>query len=151
MEYESTGEPGYLDYLPVRLIGLLILLFFAVLFLQSGLDKVTDRKGNLDWLKGHFSKSIFGGMVPLLLSVLTLMEIASGLLSLVAGVWWMLDQELRGFWPPFAAVTLCGFTLLQLFTGQRVAKDYAGAAGIVPYIILAIIGMAYFGFWAVEG
>ncbi|MFN8397956.1 MAG: DoxX family protein [Bacteroidia bacterium] len=151
MEYLPSEGPTYLDFLPVRIIGLLILLFFAVLFIQSGLDKVTDRKGNLDWLKGHFSKSIFGGMVPLLLSVLTLLEIASGLFSLVAGIWWMLDNEMRGFWPPFVAVTLCGFTLLQLFTGQRVAKDYAGAAGIVPYFVVAIIGMAFFGFWAVEG
>lgn len=151
MEYEPSGGPTYTDYLPVRIIGLLILLFFAVLFLQSGLDKVTDRKGNLDWLKGHFAKSMFGGMVPLLLSVLTLMELLSGLGALVSGGWWMLDQELRGFWPPFAVVTLCATTLLALFTGQRVAKDYAGAAGIVPYFIVAIIGLAYFGFWAVEG
>ena len=30
--------------------------FLAVLFLQSGIDKVTDRRGNLDWLTGHFAK-----------------------------------------------------------------------------------------------
>jgi hypothetical protein len=42
-------------------------LFLGVLFLQSGLDKVTDRKGNLKWLTGHFAKSPLSGVVPLVL------------------------------------------------------------------------------------
>ena len=29
-------------------------LIFAILFIQSGLDKVIDRTGNLEWLKGVF-------------------------------------------------------------------------------------------------
>ena len=40
--------------------------FLAILFLQSGIDKVVDRRGNLEWLKGHFAKSPLAGMVPLL-------------------------------------------------------------------------------------
>ena len=47
--------------------------FFAVLFLQSGVDKVVDRKGNLAWMEPHFESSPFKGLVPMLLSVLTLM------------------------------------------------------------------------------
>ena len=31
--------------------------FLAILFLQSGIDKVVDRRGNLEWLTGHFAKS----------------------------------------------------------------------------------------------
>jgi hypothetical protein len=27
--------------------------FLAILFLQSGIDKVVDRRGNLEWLKGQ--------------------------------------------------------------------------------------------------
>ena len=38
--------------------------FLAILFLQSGIDKVVDRRGNLEWLKGHFAKSPLAGMVP---------------------------------------------------------------------------------------
>jgi hypothetical protein len=30
--------------------------FLAILFLQSRIDKVVDRRGNLEWLKGHFAK-----------------------------------------------------------------------------------------------
>ena len=55
----------------VTVVNSLICAFMAVLFLQSGLDKVFDYQGNLSWLTGHFSKSIFNGMVPILLTVLT--------------------------------------------------------------------------------
>lgn len=131
------------DHIPDRLLSVLILLFFAVLFLQSGIDKVVDRKGNLDWLTGHFSKSLFKGIVPLLLTVLTVMELLSGASSLVAAVMCAL-MEPEGQALPFLVACLCGFTLLSLFTGQRIAKDYAGAAGIVPYLIVAIIAMIIF-------
>jgi len=40
-------------------------LFTAILFIQSGLDKVFDWKGNLEWLTGHFSKTFVAGMVPM--------------------------------------------------------------------------------------
>ena len=39
--------------LPALFAGLLV----AILFIQSGLDKVFDWKGNLEWLTGHFSKT----------------------------------------------------------------------------------------------
>jgi hypothetical protein len=32
-----------------------------------------------------------------------------------------------------------------LFFGQRMAKDYAGAAGLVPYFLLALVAIALFG------
>src|SRR5881296_2898150 len=55
--------------------------FLAILFLQSGIDKIVDRKGNLEWLTGHFSKSPVAGMVPLLFTVLTIIEVSAGVLS----------------------------------------------------------------------
>src|SRR5213596_2628160 len=57
--------------------------FLAILFLQSGIDKVVDRRGNLEWLKGHFAKSPLAGMVPLLVTIITILEIAAGSLSAV--------------------------------------------------------------------
>src|SRR4051812_32377264 len=55
-------------------------LFVAILFIQSGLDKVFNYKGNLEWLTGHFEKSILAGTVPMMLPVITLLEIATGVL-----------------------------------------------------------------------
>lgn len=137
---------SYLRTLPLRSIGILLLLFFAILFLQSGFDKVQDRKGNLNWLVGHFSKSLFKGIVPLLLTVLTGMELVAGFASLGAAVYLGIGEMAKGMYIPFIVLAFCAFTLLNLFAGQRIAKDYAGAAGIVPYFVVALLGMAFFGF-----
>src|SRR5437016_12655206 len=63
------------------LLQLLVSAFLAILFLQSGIDKILDRQGNLEWLKGHFAKSPLAGTVPLLFAALTIIEVVAGLLS----------------------------------------------------------------------
>src|SRR5438270_8884740 len=63
------------------LLRILASAFLAILFLQSGIDKIVDRQGNLEWLKSHFAKSPLAGTVPLLFAVLTIIEVAAGLLS----------------------------------------------------------------------
>src|SRR4029077_8988119 len=55
--------------------------FLGILFLQSGIDKVIDRRGNFEWLKGHFAKSPLAGMVSALLICITILEVAAGALS----------------------------------------------------------------------
>ncbi|MGD9589271.1 MAG: DoxX family protein [Pyrinomonadaceae bacterium] len=105
----------------------------AVLFIQSGLDKVFDRKGNLEWLTGHFSKTPLASLVPALLAVITIMELASGFLAAVGIVYFLFSSStVIIFWSSVAAAA----SLLSLFFGQRLAKDYPGAAVIVPYFIL---------------
>src|SRR4051812_2795218 len=61
----------------------LISAFLAILFLQSGIDKIVDRRGNLEWLKGHFAKSPLAGMVPVMVTIITILEMAAGALSAV--------------------------------------------------------------------
>ena len=63
------------------LVQLLVSAFLAILFLQSGVDKIADRQGNLEWLKGHFAKSPLAGTVPILFAALTIIEVAAGVLS----------------------------------------------------------------------
>ena len=75
--------------------------FLAILFLQSGIDKVVDRRGNFEWLKGHFAKSPLAGIVPALLICITILEVAAGVLSGVGCVLIILlqdstDRVLRG-------------------------------------------------------
>ena len=115
-----------------------IAVFLAILFLQSGLDKVNDRKGNLEWLRRHFASSPLKNMVPLLLSVITVMEIASGTMC-VAGIISMLWKDCD-YWFFWGCVLSAG-SLLCLFLGQRMAKDYAGAQSLVAYFIVTLIGM----------
>src|ERR1044072_2037646 len=63
------------------LMQILVAAFLAILFLQSGIDKIIDYRSNLDWLSGHFAKSPLGGVVPILLTTLTIFEVAAGALS----------------------------------------------------------------------
>jgi hypothetical protein len=113
----------------------LISAFLAILFLQSGIDKVVDRRGNLDWLKGHFAKSPLAGMVPALVTIITILELAAGVLTAVGCVLILFrrDSTLAFYGAIVAAVSIVG-----LFFGQRVAKDYPGAATLVPYFILSL-------------
>jgi diacylglycerol kinase len=129
---------------PLVIFIMLVMGFFAILFLQSGIDKIVDRKGNLEWLTGHFAKSAFARMVPALLTAITAMELLSGLTAVAAMVFAPF-VNLFGYWLPFAAACIAGLTLLMLFMGQRIAKDYAGAAGIVPYFLVVIFSMLIFG------
>src|SRR4249919_1928567 len=68
------------------LMQILASAFLAILFLQSGIDKIVDRRGNLEWLKGHFAKSPLAGMVPLMVTMITIMEVVAGGLSAVGCV-----------------------------------------------------------------
>ena len=116
-------------------IQVLISAFLAILFLQSGIDKVIDRRGNLEWLKGHFAKSPLAGMVPLMVTVITIMEVAAGALSAVGCllIFFRRDSTLA-----FYGAVTAAFAILALFFGQRMAKDYPGAATLVPYFLLTL-------------
>jgi hypothetical protein len=124
------------DQIAKNLPILLCALFVAILFLQSGLDKVIDWKGNLSWLTGHFSKTFLAGTVPIMLVIITLMEMATGVLS-AAGIIYFLAVGSLGL--VFVAAVLGAMSLTALFFGQRVAKDYPGAAVLVPYFLLLIV------------
>ncbi|MBK7394330.1 MAG: DoxX family protein [Chloracidobacterium sp.] len=120
--------------LPVLIAALLV----AILFIQSGLDKVFDWGGNVGWLKGHFEKTFLAGMVPLMLAKITIMELATGILSLAGIIYFLVtDSLVLIFW----AAALGALSITALFFGQRVAKDYPGAAVLVPYFILLMILM----------
>ena len=112
--------------------------FLAILFLQSGIDKIVDRQGNLAWLKGHFAKSPLAGMVPLMVFVITILEIAAGALSAIGCAMIIFS---RGSTLAFYGAAVSAMSILALFFGQRIAKEYAGAAILVPYFLLTLFAM----------
>ena len=112
--------------------------FFAILFLQSGIDKITDYAGNLSWLTGHFGKSPLKNIVPMMLITVTIFEVAAGGLSAVGAVFILLG---KGSQIAYFGALLSSISLVMLFFGQRIAKDYGGAAGLVPYFVVSIIAM----------
>jgi hypothetical protein len=99
--------------------------FLAILFLQSGLDKLLDRKGNREYLGGYFAKSPLRRLTGVLFWMITALEILTGVLC-AAGCLTVVLFDQRGF--AFAGAALAGVTITALFFGQRMAKDYAGSA-----------------------
>ena len=61
----------------------IILVLFTIVFGQSGLDKALNFKGELSFLTSHFEKTVLRNTVPLLLTVIMLLEIATALVSIV--------------------------------------------------------------------
>ncbi len=122
----------------IYLMQILVAALLAILFLQSGIDKIVDRRGNLEWLKGHFAKSPLAGTVPALLTVITIFEVAAGVLSAVGCVFMILSRDST---VAFYGAAISAVAVLALFFGQRIAKDYAGAAVLVPYFLLMLVAM----------
>lgn len=116
--------------------------FLAILFLQSGIDKIVDHRGNFEWLKGHFAKSPLGGLVPALLICITILELAAGVLSALGCLLLLVSKDstiaLYGAILSAAAIT-------ALFFGQRMAKDYGGAAVLVPYFLVTLVAIYLLG------
>ena len=123
-------------------LQLFVSAFFGILFLQSGIDKIVDRRGNLEWLTGHFAKSPLAGMVPFLVSIITILELSAGALSAIGCVIVLLRHDAT---IAFYGAILAGLALLALFFGQRMAKDYAGAAALVPYFLVVIAAIIWLG------
>jgi len=117
------------------ILQVLVSAFLAVLFLQSGLDKVIDRKGNREYLNHHFARSPLAGTVGPMFLVVTILEVSAGALS---GVGCVLLIVTRDSTVAFLGAVIAGINIVALFFGQRVAKDYAGAAALVPYFLLAL-------------
>ena len=119
----------------IFLLQILSSALLAVLFLQSGIDKIVDRRGNLEWLKEHFAKSPLAGVVPAMVTGITILELAAGALSAIGCVviiFW------RASTVAFYGAVVSAVAIVSLFFGQRMAKDYAGAAVLVPYFLLTL-------------
>ena len=128
---------------PAQVMQILFSLMISILFVQSGLDKVFNWKGEKGYYTDHFKNSILNGTVPFLMPAITISELAAGFLS-AAGLLVLIfsgngDVALVG-------MLMAALSIVQLFFGQRVAKDYAGAATLVPYFLLTMGGLYFYLF-----
>ena len=119
----------------IYFLQILVSAFLAILFLQSGIDKIVDRRGNLEWLKGHFAKSPLAGIVPAMVTVITILEVTAGALSAIGCALIIFSRSPT---VAFYGAVISAIAILALFFGQRMAKEYAGAAVLVPYFLLAL-------------
>lgn len=124
----------------VTIIQVFTSLFFAVLFLQSGSDKIIDRIGNIEYIGRQFAGSPMEKFSTELLTLLTVMEMLCGLTCL-AGAAAILLYRVTVI--SFYGILLASVIFLCLFAAQRIAKDYAGAVSIVSYFILSILALFF--------
>ncbi len=112
--------------------------FLAIVFLQSGFDKVINYKTELGWIRQKFVKNSLYSYIGLLFISLTVFELCSGLLSAIGAIQVLLsDNPYIARWGAWFST----LTMLMLIFGLRITKDYSGAATLVPYFLAGIIGL----------
>ena len=117
---------------------ILILLFLIVTFMQSGIDKITDSKGNVGFIKSHFKGSPLKNNVPLLLAIILSIEIVAGIFMII-GTYQIYSSGQKEI--ALIGVELSAVALIFLLIGQRLAKDYAGAITLAVYFIITLFGV----------
>lgn len=122
-------------------LQLLVVSCMAIVFLQSGLDKIIDSKGNRAFIKSHFEKTFLGKTPFLNYFFITLLETLAGICSALGILMYLFQGN--------ADVAIIGLllslvSLLSLLFGQRIAKDYEGASVLMGYIVVAIFGLYLF-------
>ncbi len=120
--------------------SVLVLAFLALTFIMSAHNKIFYWNDNLAFFKTHFEKTILKNQLVLATAILTIVELAAGILCLV-GILELYINGGRAF-GFYGAVFSCISLLFMLF-GQRLAKDYDGARTIAIYFIPAVLAV----FW----
>ena len=130
-----------LNFNAIEIVHILSSIFFAIVFFQSGIDKIIDRKGNLNFFENHFKNTLFHKIYTHALTALMLLELIAAILCAYGCIYSIVYKH-TGF--IFYGLLVTSFVLLSLLLGQRIAKDYIGAADITIYFILCIITIMSF-------
>jgi len=73
-----------------------------------------------------------------MLTTITILEVAAGALSAVGCVFVIFSRDST---VAFYGAIVSAVGIIALFFGQRMAKDYAGAAVLVPYFLLTVVAI----------
>ena len=117
---------------------ILILVFLIVTFLQSGIDKITDWKGNIAYITDHFKNSPLRNMVPFLLATVLVFEVVASILMII-GVGQLATNG--GAEIALVGAEISAICLILMLIGQRLAKDYAGAMTLAVYFIINVFAL----------
>ena len=122
----------------VHFMQVLVAAFLAILFLRSSIDKIVDWRGNLEFVRGHFAKSPLAKIVTPMFGLLAILELAAGILNALGGLLIVVQGDTT---VALDGAFIAAITITALFFGQRMAKDYAGAAILVPYFLLTLVAI----------
>ena len=122
----------------LHIIASFISVFIGIVMTQSGFDKVFNWEGELNFIIEKFSKTPLSSFSAFGLIKVTIFEILSGLMSLFGSIMVLFygDESYGIVGLILAAISLC-----ILMLGQRLSKDYEGAAVLVPYFLLTMFGL----------
>ena len=126
------------EFTYLSIICSFISVFVGIIMTQSGFDKIFNWEGELDFISEKFAKTPLSNFSVFGLIQVTIFEILSGLLSLFGAIMVLFfnDESYGIMGLILAAISLC-----ILMLGQRISKDYQGAAVLVPYFLLTMIGL----------
>ena len=138
----AFGDSGLVffdhDFSYISIICSFISLFIGIIMTQSGLDKIFNWEGELEFITEKFSKTALSNFSIIGLIQVTILETVSGLLSLLGSIMVLFyADESYGI----SGLILAAISFCILMTGQRISKDYDGAASLVPYFLLTMIGL----------
>ncbi len=112
--------------------------FFAIVFLQSGLDKFIDSKGNLEYITGFFANTPLKSLTPAMFWAIAVLETLAGVLTAIGALIILFGGSATlALWGLVFAI----ISLLCLLFGNRMAKEYGGAVVIVNYFAVAMLGL----------
>ena len=130
-----------LNFNNIEIAQILVSIFFSINFFLSSIDNINDREGNLKFFNQHFKETFLQNYTSISLNLLALLEITSAFLCCLGGFYNLLYHESICIYYGFL---MSAIVLLSLLLGQRLAKDYAGAADIAIYFILCIVTILTF-------
>jgi hypothetical protein len=111
--------------------------FFAIVFLQSGLDKLVDRQGNLAYITGFFSNSPLKPLASSMFWAIAVLETIAGALAAIGALIVLFGGGTTlALW----GLVFSTISLLCLLFGNRMAKEYGGAVVIANYFAVALLG-----------
>lgn len=111
--------------------------FFAIVFLQSGLDKFVDRQGNMEYITGFFDKTPLKPLASSMFWAIAVLETLSGVLAAIGALVVLFGGGTTlALW----GLTFSTISLLCLLFGNRMAKEYGGAVVIATYFAVALLG-----------
>ena len=127
-----------IEFSYVSIIGASISVFLGIVMSQSGFDKIFNWEGELDFITGKFANTPLASFSTFGLIQVTILEILSGLLSLFGSFMALFYND---YSYAIMGLILAAASLAILMLGQRISKDYEGAAVLVPYYLLTMFGL----------
>lgn len=119
----------------------LILMFLLITFFMSFIDKISDWRNQVTFLKHHFYNTFIHNYIPVTLVFIVVLEVFATIFCAL-GIYQLITIK-ASFYALIGCILSCVILLIFLL-GQRIAKDFDGARNISIYFIIAVFGVYLF-------